>query len=36
VNDAGNTEALRGGDVIIRVEPGHLPAWDYVDEFEGD
>jgi PPOX class probable F420-dependent enzyme len=30
---AADTEALRGGDVIVRVEPGHLRAWDYADEF---
>ena len=33
---AVDTEALRGADVIVRIEPGHLRAWDYVDEFDGD
>lgn len=33
---AVDTEALRGADLIVRIEPGHLRAWDYVDEFDGD
>jgi hypothetical protein len=30
---AADVEALRGTDVIIRIEPGHIRAWDYADEF---
>lgn len=30
------TEALRGRDVIVRIEPGHVRAWDYLDEFDGE
>ena len=26
-------EDLRGADVIVRIEPGHVRAWDYADEF---
>ncbi len=33
---AADTDALRGADVIIRIEPGHVRAWDYVDEFDRD
>jgi hypothetical protein len=29
---AADVEALRGADVIIRIEPGHIRAWDYADE----
>ena len=29
---AADVEALRGADVIIRVEPGDVRAWDYADE----
>jgi PPOX class probable F420-dependent enzyme len=29
---AADVEALRGTDVIIRVEPGDIRAWDYADE----
>ena len=29
---AADVEALRGADVIIRVEPGDIRAWDYADE----
>ena len=28
-----DVEALRGADVIIRIEPGDIRAWDYTDEF---
>ena len=30
---AADVEALRDADVIIRIEPGHIRAWDYADEF---
>jgi PPOX class probable F420-dependent enzyme len=30
---AADVEALRGSDVIVRIEPGELRGWDYVDEF---
>ena len=30
---AADTEALRGSDVIIRLEPGELRIWDFADEF---
>ena len=30
-----DTEALRGRDVIVRIEPGHARVWDFVDEFNG-
>lgn len=33
---AVDTEALRGADVIVRIEPGHVRVWDFVDEFEGE
>ena len=33
---AADVEALRDEDVIIRIEPGHLRVWDYVDEFSSD
>jgi PPOX class probable F420-dependent enzyme len=33
---AVDTEALRGCDVIVRIEPGHVRAWDFLDEFDGD
>ena len=29
---AADVEALRGADVIIRIEPGDIRAWDYADE----
>lgn len=29
-----DTEARRGGDVIVRIEPGHVRTWDYADEFD--
>jgi hypothetical protein len=29
---ARRTWALRGADVIIRIEPGDVRAWDYADE----
>jgi hypothetical protein len=30
---AGDVEALRGTDVIVRIEPGDIRAWDYLGEF---
>jgi PPOX class probable F420-dependent enzyme len=27
--------ALRGADVIVRIEPGEVRAWDFADEFDG-
>jgi PPOX class probable F420-dependent enzyme len=30
---AEDVEASRGSDVIVRIEPGELRGWDYVDEF---
>jgi hypothetical protein len=30
---AADAEALRGTDVIIRIEPGELRIWDFADEF---
>jgi hypothetical protein len=35
-NGAADVEALSGADVIIRIEPGEIRVWDYVDEFAGD
>jgi hypothetical protein len=32
-DDAADVEALRGSDVIVRIEPGDFRGWDYVDEF---
>jgi len=29
-----DTEARRGADIIVRIEPGHLRTWDYADEFD--
>ena len=29
---AADVEALRGADVIIRIEPGDIRVWDYADE----
>ena len=29
---AADVEALRGADVIVRIEPGDIRAWDYADE----
>jgi PPOX class probable F420-dependent enzyme len=29
---AADVEALRGADVIVRIEPGDVRAWDYADE----
>jgi len=31
--DAADVEALRGTDIIVRIEPGDIRAWDYADEF---
>jgi PPOX class probable F420-dependent enzyme len=28
-----DVDALRGTDVIVRIEPGKVRAWDYADEF---
>jgi PPOX class probable F420-dependent enzyme len=33
---AVDTEALRGRDVIVRIEPGQVRAWDFVDEFDAE
>ena len=33
---AADAEALRGADVIVRIEPGDLRVWDFADEFEAD
>ena len=33
---AADVEALRGADVIIRIEPGDIRVWDYADEFIAD
>jgi PPOX class probable F420-dependent enzyme len=30
---AADVEALRGADVIVRIEPGDLRAWDFADEY---
>ncbi|MDQ2748362.1 MAG: TIGR03618 family F420-dependent PPOX class oxidoreductase [Pseudonocardiales bacterium] len=30
---ATDTQALRGADVIVRIEPGHVRVWDFADEF---
>ena len=30
---AADVVALRGADVIIRIEPGGIRVWDYADEF---
>ena len=29
---AADVEALRGADIIIRIEPGDIRVWDYADE----
>jgi len=31
---AGDAEALRGSDVIVRLEPGALRVWDFADEVD--
>jgi PPOX class probable F420-dependent enzyme len=31
---AADVEALRGADVIVRIEPGDIRAWDYADELD--
>lgn len=28
-----DVEALRGADVIIRIEPGRIRVWDFADEY---
>jgi PPOX class probable F420-dependent enzyme len=33
---AADVEALRGADVIVRIEPGDIRVWDYVDEYTTD
>ena len=30
---AAYVEPLRGADVIVRIEPGNLRAWDFADEY---
>jgi hypothetical protein len=30
---AADVKALRGADIIVRIEPGDIRAWDYADEF---
>jgi PPOX class probable F420-dependent enzyme len=30
---AADTEALRGADVIVRIEPGNIRVWDFADEY---
>jgi PPOX class probable F420-dependent enzyme len=30
---AADVEALRGADVIVRLEPGDVRVWDFADEF---
>jgi PPOX class probable F420-dependent enzyme len=32
---AADAEALRGADVIVRIEPGDIRVWDFADEFDG-
>jgi PPOX class probable F420-dependent enzyme len=31
---AADAEALRGNDVVIRLEPGEVRAWDFADEVD--
>ena len=31
---AADVESLRGADVIVRIEPGDLRAWDFADEYD--
>jgi PPOX class probable F420-dependent enzyme len=33
---AADAEALRGADVIVRIEPGDIRVWDFADEFDAD
>ena len=33
---AADVEALRGADVIVRIEPGVIRAWDFADEYGTD
>ena len=33
---AADTDALRGADVIVRLEPGSLRAWDFADEYDAE
>jgi PPOX class probable F420-dependent enzyme len=30
---AADVEALRGADVIVRIEPGDIRVWDFADEY---
>ena len=30
---ATDVEALRGADVIVRIEPGDIRVWDFADEY---
>jgi hypothetical protein len=30
---AGYVDALRGTDVIVRIEPGEVRVWDFADDF---
>ena len=32
---AAYVEALRGDDVIVRLEPGQIRVWDFADDFDG-
>ena len=32
---AAEAESLRGADIIVRIEPGHVRAWDFADEYDG-
>jgi PPOX class probable F420-dependent enzyme len=31
---AADVEALRGADIIVRIEPGEIRVWDFADEFD--
>jgi PPOX class probable F420-dependent enzyme len=33
---AADVEALRGVDVIVRIEPGDIRVWDFADEYSTD
>lgn len=35
VTAAAYVETTRGADVIVRLEPGHVRAWDFADDFGG-
>ena len=32
---AAEAESLRGADIIVRIEPGYVRAWDFADEYDG-